>query len=479
MSLNEYAYTPEELEQMEEEDNLNNQIILEQEIDGHIIEWKAQETDYANLQHLAQSLESEGGLSRHMVEEIRHFYPDFASGRPLNSFSSMPSQTYYREAREELSTAAAAAIGAGIVAILAFLGMAIDNYFDISKSSGGDGGGGGGKRKKKKKGYTTDAENVGEQVSNNMEAVAQSAGSMAEIADDGFKDIFKEGIIFKIGEDSVGHANSLEDVVGRLMRDATKFKVLNVFTNKGDTSNYIGSAAYSLITRSKSEDSIYGYLLKNAQSMKDSVELLNEALKNALNSNGSAPAGNEGSENPDPRVSAVAAVSAYAEGLNKFNAHFKHITANEIEAVPTVRITFNDFFPKAFSEIKEIADAFGKQDELFGTLATSLTNAKTLLEEKKEEGQTEEQTDDFVKALRKSSEALVNMNGYASAAYNAVMNVYDGLLADMATIITFFKDNAKTEDQSGKKNTYAEEEGYKKFIAEFEKLHAEYSRNVT
>lgn len=143
MSLNDWAYTPEEQEKLNEEADLNNHIVLEGEIEGQLQLMKAAEVQYDDLNNVFTALQEQGGMSRAVAQEAALILPGFCKGARPTEFTELPSMQNYKTALEELSLGMAAAIAAGFAALALILNKFISWLFGGGGGSTGGGGGGG------------------------------------------------------------------------------------------------------------------------------------------------------------------------------------------------------------------------------------------------------------------------------------------------------------------------------------------------
>lgn len=144
MSLNDWAYTPEEQDKLTKEDDLNEHIVIEGEIEGTVQQMKAMEVRFDDIKNIYQGLQEQGGMTRQVAQEARLVLPDFCNGAKDTEFTTVATHHNFKMALEELSLGMAAAVAAGFLAISALLGKFIGWLFGGSNSSGGGGGGGGG-----------------------------------------------------------------------------------------------------------------------------------------------------------------------------------------------------------------------------------------------------------------------------------------------------------------------------------------------
>ena len=84
-SLNEWAYTQEEQDLLDSEADLEQQIVLEEEINGVLQRLKADEVHYDDLVRLKEKIIAQGGLDRATAEEAMLLIKDFNRNKPLNA----------------------------------------------------------------------------------------------------------------------------------------------------------------------------------------------------------------------------------------------------------------------------------------------------------------------------------------------------------------------------------------------------------
>lgn len=137
-SLNEWAYTQEEQDLLDSEADLEQQIVLEEEINGVLQRLKADEVHYDDLVRLKEKIIAQGGLDRATAEEAMLLIKDFNRNKPLNAYPTVATEQYLDTALEEINFTVYAGIGALFIAILAF----IAKVFGKGKGEGSGGGSG-------------------------------------------------------------------------------------------------------------------------------------------------------------------------------------------------------------------------------------------------------------------------------------------------------------------------------------------------
>ena len=135
-SLNEWAYTQEEQDLLDSEADLEQQIVLEEEINGVLQRLKADEVHYDDLVRLKEKIIAQGGLDRATAEEAMLLIKDFNRNKPLNAYPTVATEQYLDTALEEINFTVYAGIGALFIAILAFIAKV------FGKGKGGSGSGG-------------------------------------------------------------------------------------------------------------------------------------------------------------------------------------------------------------------------------------------------------------------------------------------------------------------------------------------------
>ena len=124
-SLNEWAYTPEEMEQLAEEENLDNQIVIEDEISGEIQFLKANEIHYQDLVNLKNNLNQQGGINRALATEAMDL--EVNVGNP-NFYSTAISTEGYKVAMENINIAIGAAIAAALTTVVFAISKVLTTY---------------------------------------------------------------------------------------------------------------------------------------------------------------------------------------------------------------------------------------------------------------------------------------------------------------------------------------------------------------
>lgn len=192
-NLNEWAYTEEELAQLEEERDLNNDITIEVEIDNSTKAMKAMETQYDDLSRVFKNIKEAKGINRSLAAEAADVLPNFNGGKSLRSYSTVATMEGYRAALEEINLGMAAAI-AGIVAAVAALIVKFISWITGGDSSDGKFTKGSFKAKKEEKAET-------------IKDVAPKAMTVYEVIDDSLKN----GIPL-VKDDKKGVVKSIEDI---------------------------------------------------------------------------------------------------------------------------------------------------------------------------------------------------------------------------------------------------------------------------
>ena len=120
-NLNEWAYTEEELAQLEEERDLNNDITIEVEIDNSTKAMKAMETQYDDLSRVFKNIKEAKGIDRSLAAEAADVLPNFNGGKSLRSYSTVATMEGYKAALEEINLGMAAAIAGIVAAVVALI----------------------------------------------------------------------------------------------------------------------------------------------------------------------------------------------------------------------------------------------------------------------------------------------------------------------------------------------------------------------
>lgn len=201
-SLNEWAYTPEEMEQLAEEENLDNQIVIEDEISGEIQFLKANEIHYQDLVNLKNNLNQQGGINRALATEAMDL--EVNVGNP-NFYSTAISTEGYKVAMENINIAIGAAIAAALTTVVFAISKVLTYLLGGSPNSAGEGSAAAEKASKSGKLVIPDGKEVTteqatklaeEQAENLAESIQGSAEALQKTTEE-LKDVFRGGLALK------------------------------------------------------------------------------------------------------------------------------------------------------------------------------------------------------------------------------------------------------------------------------------------
>lgn len=263
MSLNDWAYTEEEQRELDREKDLENQIMIEREIDGHTETMKAIDAKFEDLRNVQASLESFGGINKQFALEASALLPGFKSRFPIGGFTSEKSSLGYRPAMEEISLGIAAAIAAAAAAAIAL----IIKFLKWCFGSDSFGGGGGGSLTKKD--VQKAAKNQAEKQKVKTEAV-QQATEAAVVVSTSAQDVLKrstqvnyKGTVVRLArpEDLIDFARScgLDRIADKIEKGLIKI-------------NRFGSDAIN-------NGEIKHFLLNNASKILEAVDGTNKTME--------------------------------------------------------------------------------------------------------------------------------------------------------------------------------------------------------
>lgn len=213
MSLNSWAYSPEEQEQLEEEQNLENRIMIETEIDGTVQKLRAIDLQLDDLGKLSRRITEIGGVDRSMAQEAMVIIPDFAERHKLNEFTTTPTSVKYQVSVEEISLSMALGIGSAIAAVTTLLYKFLQWLFGSSSKMSGGGGGGGSVITKKDFKPGDDTKEIKENLEKAGETAAEAHEAINGINKTNyeFNKLLSRGIDF-YKDDKIVRVRSLQDL---------------------------------------------------------------------------------------------------------------------------------------------------------------------------------------------------------------------------------------------------------------------------
>lgn len=366
-NLNEWAYTEEELAQLEEERDLNNDITIEVEIDNSTKAMKAMETQYDDLSRVFKNIKEAKGINRSLAAEAADVLPNFNGGKSLRSYSTVATMEGYKAALEEINLGMAAAIAGIVAAVAALIVKFISWITGGSSDSNYSKGSFKAKAEEKKK-------------------VIEESAPKAKNIYESVKDAFQQGVPLNFKGGNKAIVKSFNDLFKYVAEITEEDAVLGVFSNG------------SITVTDKSILVLFDELSGGKTPIIDAIS--DKGVSEQLTSfliNASTYAGNkveDGDDSPEATRSKISFLLKEIESMKKYEVELDKnlekldkIKANQDGN--NIKFLFTDFAELLFSNQEKLLKAFTNS---YLTIDDSLVQLEEMKEEL-EQGQAASNTD--------------------------------------------------------------------------------------